>query len=133
MHDLTEARYSAGLSLSDAWTLCDVSPRTWRRWCRDGAPSWAYRLLSFAGGFMDGYGWPGWRMVRGKLYAPDVAHGWERSDLYAQIWERQLLAELQRQDPDATPYRHHPFLCRRGVPIVWCPNGDAGLPAGTQP
>jgi hypothetical protein len=72
--DLTEARHIAGLSVADCIELCDVSKRTWYRWSKEGAPTWAVRLILSCHGTLDRFGWPDWEMRGGRLYYNQLSH-----------------------------------------------------------
>ena len=100
MEELNEARRDAGLSVGDACAWLGRSERTWRRWERHGAPRWAIEALRLRAGFLDALGWPGWRLVQGELYAPELRHGFRPGDIYRAWWDRQRL-ELQEKTRSA--------------------------------
>ena len=71
---LSQLRRNAGLSRKAAWHLCGVSAATWRRW-ENGythPPLAVIRLLQTLAGDLSVFGWTGWKMVDGKLYAPEM-------------------------------------------------------------
>lgn len=72
--DLTEARVLAGLSTAACIDLCDITPRTWQRWCNNGAPKWATRLILATRGTLDRYGWKDWEIRGGLLYFNQLAY-----------------------------------------------------------
>jgi hypothetical protein len=107
MRDLSliEARLDAGLSAFEAAAWLGRSLCTWRRWEREGAPDWVLPILHLRAGHLDLLGWPGWRLFRDRLYAPDLAYGWERGHLYSEWWNRQRLSALERRSRDAAALR----------------------------
>lgn len=96
MSDLSMLRLEAGLSRPQAAQIFGRSERTWRRWELSQAPTFVFPLLELLSGHLDLLGWPGWRIVRGELYAPDLRYGWRQVDLYAAWWHRQRLDHLVR-------------------------------------
>ena len=85
----------AGLSWEDLAAFLGRSDRTLRRWRVEGLPPWARTLLELRAGYLDSLGWSGWRIIRGELYAPDLAQGFRPGDLYAAHWDRQRLRLLE--------------------------------------
>ena len=74
--DLAGLRALAGLSIDDAARIFGRSPRTWRRWERDGAPPWVAPLLRLWGGDLGGR-WPafqGWYVVERRLETGHRTH-----------------------------------------------------------
>ncbi len=72
--DLDEARALAGLSIAACIDLCDISSRTWYRWCHDGAPRWATRLILSTRGTLDRFGWKDWEIRHGRLYYNQLSY-----------------------------------------------------------
>ncbi len=97
MTDLSNMRLEAGLTRTEAARLFGRSERTWRRWECEEAPAFVFAILELLAGRLDLLGWPGWRLVRGELYAPDLALGFRQHDLYAAWWDRQRLRGAQRR------------------------------------
>ena len=97
MQDLTFARLDAGLSVSEAAKLCGRSINTWRRWEREGAPEWVYRILEMRAGYLDLFGWHGWRIVGGKLYDVQLRYGWTPEYIRAAWWNWQRLAFIDAE------------------------------------
>jgi len=87
-------RMEAGLSPAQLRAFLGRSTRTLERWRRVGVPHWARALLQLRAGYLDALGWPGWRIVNGELYAPDLAHGFRIADLYQAFWHRHLLKAM---------------------------------------
>ena len=81
--DIREARYMARMSVADAITLCDISPRTWYRWQAERAPRWAVRLILSQCGHLDHLGWKNWEIRGGRLYFNELSwlHWWEPKHL----------------------------------------------------
>ncbi|MEJ2630953.1 MAG: helix-turn-helix domain-containing protein [Acidihalobacter sp.] len=72
--DLGQLRRAARLTRRDAYELCGVSAATWRRW-ENGhtrTPLTVIRLLQTISGDLSAFGWSGWRINHGELYAPEM-------------------------------------------------------------
>lgn len=87
--ELVELYQDAGLDRESAARFLGRSPRQFRRWLKDGAPEWAGRMLRMRAGWLDEYGWPGWRIRHGHLWCLDWKEGFVPGDLFAWWWHRQ--------------------------------------------
>jgi hypothetical protein len=83
-----EARLITGLSVPDCIELCDVTQRTWYRWLKTGAPTWAIRLILSQQGTLDRFGWKRWEIRKGVLYCNDLHHrySWEPINLLLPLY-----------------------------------------------
>lgn len=95
--DLNDLRLDCRLTPREAAALLSVSYRTWQRWQKVGAPSWAGVVLRLRAGYLDDLGWPGWRIIKGKL----VTHHWPYETtpghILASWWQAQELV-LSRKE-----------------------------------
>jgi transcriptional regulator with XRE-family HTH domain len=92
--ELSTLRMEAGLTVAELARFLGRHECTLARWRSNGIPPWARTLLRLKAGHLDDLGWSGWQIVKGELYAPDLAHGFTQADLYAAHWARRLLREL---------------------------------------
>lgn len=85
--ELDYLRREAGLTIPKTLELLGISERTWRRWNRTKAPTWAPRLLRFYAGYLDELGWKRWQIRDGDLYCGDLHHcyRWNPGDLIASL------------------------------------------------
>lgn len=85
MDDLQYLAAETGLSPTALLAYLDISPSTWRRWKRSGAPKWAWRLLRLRAGYLDDLGWPRWQIRAGRLYCSDLhwSYSWSPGEIIA--------------------------------------------------
>lgn len=87
--DLVALYQDAGLQRYEAADFLGRSARRWRHWELHGAPEWAGRMLRMRAGWLDEYGWDGWRLRDGTLWSIHCGEGFRPEDLYASLWLRQ--------------------------------------------
>lgn len=90
--ELENARLDAGFFVSDAIKFLGISRRTWYRWKESNlCPVWAIRLMKFGAGYLDEFGWKGWRIHKGKLSCNELDSKyfiWKPGDLKAEAFWR---------------------------------------------
>ncbi len=87
--ELTRLRLQTGLTVPEVLALAGITRRTWDRWQHTGAPLWMAALLRLHGGFLDPYGWAGWRLHRGRLVSMEWSIEIRPQDLYSWWFDRQ--------------------------------------------
>lgn len=87
--DLVELMQDAGLNRRTMAQFLGRTDRQVRRWLHDGAPEWVGRMLRMRAGWLDEYGWEGWRIRGGQLWSTGWNEGFTPGDLYAWWWRRQ--------------------------------------------
>lgn len=93
----------AGISREEFLSFIGRSPRTWRNWTRVGFPLWVIQIARLRAGYLDALGWRGWKLDRGRLFAPDLRDPFTQGDLYAAWWHRQQLADVRKRERMVTP------------------------------
>ena len=85
---ITEAQVEARLTVSQCIELCDISERTWYRWLKDGAPTWAIRLVMSQAPNLDRFGWKDWEITGGCLYFKQLSYRyyWTPTKLILPLW-----------------------------------------------
>tara|TARA_R110002073_G_C8994124_1_gene538288 strand:+ start:16 stop:468 length:453 start_codon:yes stop_codon:yes gene_type:complete len=83
-----EARLIARLSVQECIELCDISERTWYRWLKNGAPTWALRLILSQEPSLDRFGWKDWEISGGCLYFKQLSYRyyWTPAKLILPLW-----------------------------------------------
>ena len=105
--DLREIYQDAGLQRYEAAAFLGRSPRQFRRWEREGAPEWAGRMLRMRAGWLDEYGWDGWRLRDGtsglftaaRVSGPatySLAYGFAKP-VWAMLWSMDGLTRTRRR------------------------------------
>lgn len=79
----------AGLDRHSVGEFLGRKPRQVKNWLRYGAPEWTARMLRMRAGWLDEFGWKGWRIRDGQLWCLDWPYGFEPGELYAWWWLRQ--------------------------------------------
>lgn len=87
--ELLELYQDAGFTRHEAACFLGRSDRQFRRWMILGAPLWVGRMLRLRAGWLDEYGWLGWRIRDGRLWCLDWNEWVEPGDLFAWWWLRQ--------------------------------------------
>lgn len=87
--DLRELYQDAGLTRREAASFLGRTDRQFRRWLNTGAPEWVGTMLRMRAGWLDEYGWNGWRIRAGRLWCVDWKEGFEPGELFAWWWLRQ--------------------------------------------
>lgn len=94
--ELRELYRDAGLTRRQAAAFLGRTDRQFRRWLQYGAPDWAGTMLRMRAGWLDQYGWPGWRIREGRLWCIHWREGFTPADLFAWHWQRQKLLGYDR-------------------------------------
>jgi hypothetical protein len=79
----------AGLTHDQAAAFLGRSRRTFFRWLQLGAPPWVVEPLRLRAGWLDQFGWAGWRIRKGCLSCIHWREGFTAADLYGWWYERQ--------------------------------------------
>lgn len=79
----------AGLTHDQAAAFLGRSRRTFFRWLQFGAPPWVVEPLRLRAGWLDQFGWSGWRIRKGRLSSIHWREGFTSADLYGLWYERQ--------------------------------------------
>lgn len=79
----------AGLTHDQAAVFLGRSRRTFFRWLQFGAPPWVVEPLRLRAGWLDQFGWSGWRIRKGRLSCIHWREGFTSVDLYGLFYERQ--------------------------------------------
>lgn len=97
-HDLKEARQLAGLSLQQAAELSGIHRTTYARQetGKTRVNIATYRLLNILDGVMPWQDWHGWKVNKGKLYAPNDPRAYTKEDL--NFYSRELVRELKKKN-----------------------------------
>lgn len=88
--EFEELYQDAGLNRVQAARFLGRSDRRFRYWLKHGAPEWVRPILRMRAGWLDGYGWSGWRMTSGRLTCVHWGErGFEPGELFAYRWRAQ--------------------------------------------
>lgn len=87
----------AGLSRRAAAKFFGRSDRQFKRWLQFGAPPWVVTMLRMRAGWLDEYGWAGWRMQNGWLVSVHAKERFQPGDLFAWHYLRQWRTSYDRE------------------------------------
>lgn len=102
--NIDEFRTKLALFVHECIDELGISERTWYRWVQQNcAPEWAYKLLRYRAGHLDGMGWKQWQIREGILYFDGFkshAYQWEPGELLANHWTRHNTRDIDRMEKE---------------------------------